>query len=88
MPFFYKSYKKCFLATALSFTGGCCGAIAVISLIQVILGRGDFTGSEGLIGSVVCAVLFFALRKLADVVAARKYRKLAAKEAAGSVERR
>ena len=88
LPFFYKYYSKCFLATALSFIGSFCGAMAVVALIQVVIGRGDFSGKDGVITIVVCGALFFVLRKLADVAATRKYKKLTAQEAAGSDERR
>lgn len=70
---FWNSYKKCFLATFISLCGGGCGLLGVVLMIEMF--------SEGPVTAIFVGAifigLFFALRKLADAVALRKYKKLA-----------
>ena len=70
---FWNSYKKCFLATLISLCGGGCGLLGVVLMIEMF---SEEPVTAILLGAVFIG-LFFGLRRLADEVAARKYRKLA-----------
>ena len=72
---FWTNYPKCFLATMISLIGGVCGLMGVAAAFE--------TFSEGPVEAILCGAVgiacFFGLRKLADIVAAKKYEKLAGK---------
>jgi hypothetical protein len=80
MLFFYKNYNKCFGATVISIFGGACYVVAVGCLIAAFSDEGSEEMGGMILGAIVMALIGFGLGKLADSVANRKYKKLAAKQ--------
>ena len=69
---FWTNYPKCFLATVISAIGGTCGLLAVVTALELF-------STEPLAAIAAGAVLiagFFGFRKLADIVAERKYARM------------
>ena len=81
---FFKSYPKCFIATLISIFGGVSGLMGVLGLVESF---SSGTVGEGIVVFAVCTALFFGLRKLADIIAESKYKRLAAKENEGRNDR-
>lgn len=72
---FWTNYRKCFLATCISVMGGIVGLIGVSFLFEGF--------SENPVAAIAGGILgvagFVGLRKFADIVAARKYARMAEK---------
>ena len=70
---FWNNYPKCFLATFISIIGGVSGLMGVALAIETF----SENPMAAILGGAIGIAGFIGLRKLADIVAARKYARLA-----------
>ncbi len=76
---FYKNYgPKQFFATFVSLLGGLAGALGVVGIIAFFTSK--FKDNRRHRRWVIGIALFFGLRKLADIIAVRKAKKLLERE--------
>ena len=84
IPFFFTRYRKAPLATCCSFLSSMCYLCAVLFSVGYFLNwsglKDESSLGESLLVAAVFAVLGFGLMKLAEWLAVRKQKKLAAKE--------
>ena len=77
MYFRYCTYKKCIPATICSFSGGAAVAVGIATVVASVMEK-DF---EAVAAGVVSTIIGVGLYMLADKIADRKMKKIAAKEA-------